>query len=611
LVDNAIVITESIKSKIESGIDRLEATISGTKDVAIPVLTSTLTTIAAFSPLMFIPSIVGDYIISVPQVIIIALSSSYVVSITLMPCLSYMLFNHLDRNAKKSRPFRFIETIIGWLLRRKALVLTSVLIITVVAVLTIPKIGLSFFPKADKDICYINITNKDGIDVDDTNQKVEDIQMYLANEPHVVHYLTTIGGGVPRFWDTMRTYSKSPDFAQILIQVDLKDDYENNTELVEKIQEDLNQIDDTLKIEVKELEKGEPIEAPITIEVTSKNLDDITIAKDYTRDILEGIEGVTFIRDNEALAIDSYEIHYDNNALSQKGLVLPLVQAEVSYAINGKEVASIKSEDGFTAIIVKGQVSKEDELLNLIIGHNQEGTGVTLREVATIQTVQTRSSINKYRGDYAVTVLANVKSGYSSVEIMKTFEDQLDKNRYPSITWLYEGEGTSIANNFGDLGIMAVFAAFLILIILVIQFNSFRQTAIILMSIPLAGAGALFGLYFTGYPLSFTALLGIVSLMGIVVNNAILLMDSIDKRRDEGLNIKYSAIEGSKKRIRPILLTTITTISGLIPLMLSGSEMFAPMAIAIGSGLLFSTVITLLVIPILYRILFGKSEPLV
>ncbi|MDA3846982.1 MAG: efflux RND transporter permease subunit, partial [Vallitaleaceae bacterium] len=564
--------------------------------------------IAAFSPLLFIPSIVGDYIISVPQVIIISLSASYVVSITLRPCLSYLMFNHMDAKVQKGRLFRYIENTINWLLRRKALVLTSVLIITVVAVLIIPKIGLSFFPKADKDIFYINITNKDGINIDDTEVKAEKIEAYLRAEPHISHYLTTVGGGVPRFWDTMRTYGKASDFAQILVQVDLNDDYENNTGLVEKLQADLNLIDPTLKIEVKELEKGEPIEAPITIEVTSKKLEDITDAKDYTKEILERIEGVTFIRDNEAIAINSYEINYDNKALVAAGLALPLVQAEVSYAINGKEVATIKELDGFTAVAIKGEVADSEALLDLVIGHDQAGTGVTLKEVATLEVVQNRSSINKYQGDYAVTVLANVKSGYNSVEIMKEFEEVLNKNEYPTITWLYEGEQTSIANNFGDLGMMAMFAGFLILIILVIQFNSFGQTAIILMSIPLAGAGALFGLYFTGYPLSFTALLGIVSLMGIVVNNAILLMDSIDKRRSEGLNIKDSAIEGSKKRIRPILLTTITTISGLIPLMISKSEMFAPMAIAIGSGLLFSTVITLLVIPILYRILYGKKD---
>jgi multidrug efflux pump subunit AcrB len=155
---------------------------------------------------------------------------------------------------------------------------------------------------------------------------------------------------------------------------------------------------------------------------------------------------------------------------------------------------------------------------------------------------------------------------------------------------------------------MAIFAGLLILIILVLQFKSFRQTAIILTTIPLAAAGGIYGLYFTGYALSFTALFGLVSLMGIVVNNAILLMDSMNQKVKEGSSTQEAAEDGIRRRTRPILLTTVTTIMGLIPLMVSGSEMFAPMAIAIGSGLMFSTLITLLIIPILYGLVYRAER---
>lgn len=603
LVDNAIVITESIKCKVEEGIEPIKGTILGTKEVMLPVLTSTLTTVFAFSPLLFIPSIAGDYIKSVPQVIIIALSASYLVSITLMPCLAYLFYNTKGIKLKEGLMVKITSRIVRPLLRHGVLVVVGILALAMFSATLIPKIGLSFFPAADKNILYVNVQNKTG-GIDATKEMMRAVEEVIAEEVDIDHYVASVGIGLPRFWDTMRPFNASEQFGQFLLLLDLTGRYVDNEAYAVALQKRLNEVDESLVIEVKELEKSEPILAPITIQVSSNSPEGLTDAKNYTKQLLEEIEGVRFIRDDEAASVIQYDIEYDLTAVSNRGLVLPAVQLEVFYGINETEVASITTDKSNIPVYLSAGIDGKNDLSQMVVGYDQVGAPVMLLDVADIVEVETKAFINRYNGDYMVTVLADIEVGYAVTDITNQFKDALNTTLFDDVKWDYAGEQQSILDNFADIGFMAIFAGLLILIILVLQFKSFRQTAIILTTIPLAAAGGVYGLYFTGYALSFTALFGLVSLMGIVVNNAILLMDSMNQKVKEGLSTQEAAEDGIKRRTRPILLTTVTTIMGLIPLMLSGSEMFAPMAIAIGSGLMFSTLITLLIIPILYGLIF-------
>ena len=445
----------------------------------------------------------------------------------------------------------------------------------------------------------MNVQNKTG-GIDATKEMMKALETVISEEADVEHYVASVGIGLPRFWDTMRPYNASEQFGQFLLLLDLTDKYPDNAAYGADLQKRLNEVDKTLVIEVKELEKSEPVLAPITIQVSSNSPEGLTDAKNYTKQLLEEIEGVTFIRDDEAASVIQYEIEYDLAAVSNEGLVLPVLQLEVFYGLNETEVATISTDKSSVPVYLSAGVDSKSELMEIVVGYDQTAAPVFLKDIAEIKEVETKAFINRYNGDYMVTVLADVENGYSVTDITNQFKEALDTSLFEAVKWDYAGEQQSIIDNFADIGFMAIFAGLLILIILVLQFKSFRQTAIILTTIPLAAAGGIYGLYFTGYALSFTALFGIVSLMGIVVNNAILLMDSMNQRVKEGLSAQEAAEDGIKRRTRPILLTTVTTIMGLIPLMISGSEMFAPMAIAIGSGLMFSTLITLLIIPILY-----------
>jgi multidrug efflux pump subunit AcrB len=197
-----------------------------------------------------------------------------------------------------------------------------------------------------------------------------------------------------------------------------------------------------------------------------------------------------------------------------------------------------------------------------------------------------------------MTLTADYDLDFNKSEVLEEIKDEIDNLGMEDVKIIYDGEDELIRENFGQVGVLGLVALAVVFIILMVQFKSFLMPLIIFITIPLSAIGSATGLYITGQPVSFTALLGIVSLLGIVVNNAIILIDYIKKESAQGMTIKKACINASMRRLRPILLSTITTVIGLIPLAISNSQLFKPMAIALMSGLLVSTLLTLIVLPV-------------
>ncbi|MGB4438561.1 MAG: efflux RND transporter permease subunit, partial [Sedimentibacter sp.] len=236
------------------------------------------------------------------------------------------------------------------------------------------------------------------------------------------------------------------------------------------------------------------------------------------------------------------------------------------------------------------------------------GNKVLIKQVADILVSPQILKINKYDRDKTIIIGSDVKSGYSSVAVQNALEQQLKDKDFGKVRVVFDGEREAISKDFGELGIISIFALLIIYMILMIQFGSLVQPLIIMISIPLSIIGSVVGLYIFRQPLSLTALFGIVSLIGIVVNNAIILVDYVNFERKEGKMLEDACKEAVTKRFRPVMLTTITTIIGLIPLAFSGSSLFAPMSIALMSGLIVSTLLTLVVIPVVFSLVMGKTD---
>ncbi len=609
LVDNAIVTSDAIQSRFDRGDERLKACIGGVREVAIPIFTSTLTTVAAFIPLLMLDSVAGEYIFSVPAIVIIALSASYFVALFLTPALAYAAFKPSKEKIKKHRIRSFFEKLLNLGLKKKKLTITLTLIVFGLSVFTALNLGLQFFPYADKDMLYININSEQSFDLDKTESLAEDVFNILSEEEEIKFYTSAVGDGLPKFYNAIPMSTPSKDYAQILIKVDLKKnkDFKNNSQYADYLQDliDSRLVGGTAT--VKLLELAEPIGSPIRIRISGDDMDTLIDAAETVKACLRDIAGTINIVDDHSDKIYQYNVKMDGQVAAYYGLSAYDVQNEINIALMGREASKFRQRNNEYNIKVKGLIETKEDLENLMIKSSIANNKTLLKSIGIIDLDHEYPMISKYNREKTVIVYSDVKAGYNPVDITFRLDRRLKSEELGNVDLVFDGEREKIIEYFGDLGISAIFAILAVYLILLFQFSSFMQPLVILVTIPLSIIGSIFGIGLFRQPLSFTALLGIVSLAGIVVNNAILLIDFINGERQKGKDIISSCTDAVEKRFRPIMLTTITTVIGLIPLAMGGSSLMVPMAISLMSGLLVSTLLTLVIIPVVY-VLFQKEE---
>lgn len=608
LVDNAIVVIDSIQVRLDEGLDKLEACVKGTKDIAIPVLTSTMTTVAAFLPLLVLPSIAGEYIVSLPAIIIISLSMSYLVAILITPSMAYLLLKPRIKTIEKKTFWlrKFFQSALKKAIDHKVAFMSLLLVLSGVAAMVGMNTGLKFFPYADTDLLYIDLHSERNNDFDATLSSVRRVEDMLKKEAAVIDYTSAIGGGLPKFYNTLPITAPSNQEAQLMIKLDLSyfgrsKTYRDLGDFAAQFQRKLDQELIGTSAYIKQLEQGEPIGSPVRIRLTGSHMDQLGEASGKLLSMLGQIEGTSNLSsDFENLAY-GYSVSLKKNSADYSGITAYDLQNEVSIGLMGRNSGVMRFGKEDYPIVVKSNIVSTSNMENLAIKSSFTGNKVPLKSVADIDLSADYSVIKKYDGEKAVQVFSDVLPGYSSVMIKHELIEMLNKDPLSNVNIIFDGEEEKIAENFGNIGASGIFAVFFVYLILLIQFKSFTQPLIILLTIPLSAIGSFLGLYLTGQDLSFLSMLGIVSLLGIVVNNAIILMDYINVERAEGKSVYDSCIDAVSKRFRPIMLTTTTTVIGLVPLIFSGSKLFTPMSIALMSGLMVSTLLTLIVIPTVYQ----------
>lgn len=608
LVDNAIVVSDSIQNKLDAGIDRMSACVDGTKEVIISILTSTLTTIAAFSPLILLNSIAGDYVKSLPQVVIIALIASFFFAFLVTPTLAYVFFKVKANNGKKKKK-TIMQYLLEFGLRRKPLAFAIGILIIGLLGSSFMMLNIIFFPKTDKAIMYIDVKAEKNIDTAYTKSVTDQLEKLLDEEEGITHYTTAIGGGLPKYYDTLGVYAEIPENAQILMEVDLtKAGYKKNTAYANALQQKIDSILLGGKATVKELEYAEPISAPIYLRLTGEDSDQLWESAQRLQEVLEEVPGATNVRTDYDPYSYEYEIMLDEHALSSYGLVKYDVLNEVSIALRGRFAGALRKQGEDYEINVTSDAESTEDLMNLMIKSSATGQKYLLKDIGDVELIKVKPAIRKYNGDNAIVLMSDLELGYDSGSIEKTFKEKIALLDLGNVELSYDGESSKIGQYFGNLGFTAVFAVVMIFTILLVQFRNFRQSLIILLSLPLSAAGAMFGLFIMNQPISFTGMLGIISLIGIVVNNAIVLMEYINMKRLEGMTVDEAAVNASVVRFRPIILSTVTTVIGLLPLMLSNSELFKPMSVTLVFGLLVSTFLTLVFIPLTYSLVYHNED---
>ncbi len=610
LVDNSIVVTEAIQYRLNLGVNKQEAILHAVKETARPVFTSTLTTVVTFAILFFIPGVIGKTVATIPIVVISTLLSSYVVAMFIVPVLATFLLKPESNDIKRPKKVSWTRTKFDQLLKlglafpKRTLALALVILIASTGLFF--QLGMSFFPYSDKPMFYINIKTE-RMNIDHTHQIVDQVLDVLGDYDQIEDTYSSIGGGLPKFFITTPLMTQSEDSAQVLIKVNHQGEFKSNEALGYDIQRRLDQLLVGAKAEVRYLEYSMPSEARLVFQVSGDDLNVLYDTALLVEGLLEQQAGTFHIRNNFLASQYEYVVDIDTDFLATTGILKYDVVKQINTALMGADASSLIINQNELDIIVKADVHSLDDLYRLPISSSITDSYLQLHQVATVSLQTSLPSIYRQDQFRTITVLADVHPGFTAATIENAVLKELQQHDLdPQVRISTEGELKNIMDLIQNLGISAFAAIAVIYMILLIQFVKFKKPLIILTSIPLSLTGVFLGLYIFNVDIQAMALLGAVSLIGIVVNNGILLLEVVDEHLRDGYALLDSIIYSVELRYRPIILTTTTTAIGLLPLIVANDPMTAPMALVLFFGLLSSTVLTLVIVPVLISLLYDE-----
>jgi len=615
LVDNAIVISESIIVKMDEGQSPLDASKNAVSELHISLLTSSLTTAAAFLPIYLAESAASDYTSSLFEVVFITLMSSWFLGLTIVPMLSYIYLKprqtpRFTYNNPMCNGFKAL--LVNSLKYRtlSVLMIASIFIFALLLSLGIPKI---FFPPSAQPAMVIRIALPIGTSIDETLKTVEEMERYLESKrPELIdNYTSFVGKGAPRFWINNTPVPNADEYAEILVNAVSLDAYEEIQPQIELF--GFNHFSNA-EVSVKKLDNGPPVKNPVQIRITGSDIQVIAKRAADLKHALADTNMVYHLGDDWGVWTQKLVVDINPSLAYHAGVSYNDIASSLQTALSGKDITQFRTDTKTIPITMRSNHALKSSLETLegtLVFIPATNKSVPLTQVANIDVVWKPPKIVRYNGIHTITVTAQLKKGFTAFDVKDAVEPWLKKQKW-DIGYHYEfgGEVESSNEAQGAVSDKLPVAAMIIIILLVMQFNSFSKVALILMTIPLGIIGVIFGLFLTNSYFGFMTYLGIISLIGIVINNAIILIERIEFELDvTKLSPQDAIIEAAQRRIRPILLTTATTIGGLIPLWFSGGPMWEPMAIAIIFGLSFATVLTLGVLPIFYSIMYNVSYP--
>jgi multidrug efflux pump subunit AcrB len=470
-------------------------------------------------------------------------------------------------------------------------------------------VGISFFPKAEKPQIVINIDTPEGSSLERTNAAARYVESVIEQREEVKQYATNVGRGNPQIHYNIESRELNVTHSQIFIEL-TKYDFQLVANLVKELRTEFETYPGT-KIEVKELEQGPPVEAPVAIKILGENMD---ILREIARDV-EGIflatSGTVNINNPQKTTVVDLHIQINRAKAGMLGIPMVEIDRKVRASIAGMPVSTYRDTEGKEYNIVV-RLPFEDkpkpEDFSRITVTSITGAHIPLNQIASVTFTSSPKQIDHYNFDRTVTITSDVDLGYSTDRVTRTIIAQLEEYQWPKgYRYYVAGEMESQQESFGGMGRAIIIAMIAIFAVLVLQFRSFAQPVIVFVAIPLAVIGSIFALLITRNTFSFTAFIGLTSLVGIVVNNSIILVDYTNKLRAEGKSIIDSLKEAGETRFVPIILTTATTIGGLLPLTLRGGTMWGPSGWTIIGGLMVSTFLTTVIVPALYLLLTKKT----
>jgi multidrug efflux pump subunit AcrB len=621
LVDNAIVMAESIMVQMTNGKPAKRAAIESATELRIPLLVSSLTTAAAFLPIRLAESNAGEYTAALFTVVSITLLCSWIIALTIIPllCVAFMKVKQV-RDQYDGRFYTVYRGVVVAALKRPALTLLSAVGMFFLALQGFGLLPNIFFPPNDRPTLAIEIELPVGSPIEPTNDIVVALEHFMSDNlmadqndgSGIVNWGAFIGEGAPRFILSYRPESPTPEYAYLIVNASSRDILE--TQLIPPIRDFLENNFPGLKPTVRPLPLGPPAWPPVEIRISGRDSDKLFRIVDKVRRQLAEIPGTRQISDDWGARTKKIAVEIDQSRARLAGVSHQDIAISLQTFLSGVEVAEYREEDEVIPVVLRSRAAQATELgvvQSINVFSQATGRSVPLSQVAEAKMTWEPGIIHRRDRLRTVTVSSLLDPGYTAATVNQAIKPWLDSESADwgfGFGWEFGGVMEKSVESSQSINEKLPIAGLIILMLLVAQFNSLRKPAIILLTIPLSIIGVVIGLLVARSYFGFITLLGVISLAGIVINNAIVLIDRIGLEEANPDNTPQDAIvNAAQRRIRPILLTTTTTVAGMIPLWLGGGPMWEPLAIAIIFGLLFATLLTLIIVPVLYSLLFKVS----
>ncbi len=638
LVDSGIVVTEAIHTRIKVYGNATDAALASIKEYAWPLTAGTMATVVFFVPLFFISGIVGKFISSIPFTLIFVLVASIVVALGMVPLMAILLTkehkNRLeeiqDKYAEKAK--EWYRSFLGRILdsRRFQNWFMSAMVVGLIVAIALPIAGLvkiQFFPDDNLDFVYVEIEKPEGTPLSVTDRSVREVEEYLYDYPYAESFVTTVGSASAFSGDGPVSASGNGNSKIANITVNLKKDRPlSSTEVANDLRGRLAPVTSAI-VRVAQPAGGPPVGAPVLLKFRGDDLDQVTLVADRAELLLASIKGTRDVQTSARGDGTEFALEIDRAKAAQVGLSAAQIAQTLRASVSGVTATTIKTGGKDIDVVVKLDLNPNfvdpEETRITTIDSVKEIPIVTPAGVVLLGSLvhaapaQSRAVINHEDKKRIISVTSQLEPKVTALEVTSAFVARQSELALPAgVTLDFGGENEEVNRSFAEMGFALLAGMILAFAILVLEFNSFRYSLYLICAIPLSLIGVLFGLMISRQTLSFSSLLGVIALAGVIINHAIILLDSIihtlakhgyrtltpalSLHEGEGeMQLRDMIVEASAVRLRPIFLTTITTVVGMIPLA-GVSALWGPLAYTIMFGLTFAMLLTLVLIPVLF-----------
>ncbi len=620
LVDNSIVVIENIYRLRSLGLSPVKAAVSGASQVAGAITSSTLTTVCVFLPIVFVEGLTRQLFQDMALTIAYSLLASLIIALTLIPAMSpAILKNVKEKKSGESKFMKGYTKLVESALNHKVIVIAaSVILLAASAYLCISR-GFIFMPEFESNQLTVSISMPEGSVLEDTAAVCDEFGSDVESIEGVGTVGTMLSGGMASM---IGMSGGSSDVTSATMYIILDEEGEKNASAITEMISDMAvKYEDRAEISVS----GGMMDSlsvltgsGVSINVYGNDIDDITLAAEEIGEIIASVDGIAEVSSIEEETEPTINISVNKSEAMKNGLTVAQIFQEIATQLTkSATAATVETSNGDYDIIViseKASTFTRDDLENYVFEVTlQDGSTkeVKLSDIAVIEDGHTLSSIGRVSQRRYLTVSASVEEGENVTVVSGAVQNALADYEAPDgIEYEFSGESESIMEAIWELVKMLGIGIILVYLIMVAQFQSLRSPFIVMFTIPLAFTGAFIALMLWGLEISVVAMIGLVMLVGIIVNNGIVLVDCVNQLREEGMERRDAIIEAAKTRIRPIFMTALTTILALVPIAFGigfGSSLIQPVAVCCIGGLTYATIMTLFVIPVMYELLSRKT----